>query len=105
LAISRKERKARTNCKSRKEAQSRFLELSIDFTKKKVEKTSKTDAGHPVLGFPSLNSGSQRPTFVSSIIETGIKYLLKIKIKIFSQYIFSQLFKLVSIEKIKKFKN
>jgi hypothetical protein len=68
-------------------------------------KKTKTDAGHPSLGFRSLNSGSQGPTFVSSIIETGIKYLLKIKIKIFSQYIFSQLFKLVSIEKIKKFKN
>jgi hypothetical protein len=83
LAISRKERKARTNCTSRKEAQSRLLALSIDFTKKKVEKIFKTDARHPVFGFPSLNWGSQPPTFVSSIIETGIKYLLKIKIKIF----------------------
>ena len=27
---------------------------------------SKTDAGHPSLGFQSLNSGSQPPTFVSS---------------------------------------
>jgi hypothetical protein len=53
------------------------------FSKKKVEKTSKTDAGHPALGFPSLNWGSQWPTFVSSIIETGIKYLLKIILKIF----------------------
>jgi hypothetical protein len=43
----------------------------------------KTDAGHPFFGFRSLNLDSQRPTFVSSIIETGIKYLLKIKIKIF----------------------
>jgi hypothetical protein len=43
----------------------------------------KTDAGHPFFGFQSLNWGSQQPIFVSSIIETGIKYLLKIKIKIF----------------------
>ena len=73
MAISRKERKARTNCTSRKEAQSRLLALSIDFTKKKVEKTSKTDAGHPVFGFRSLNWGSQGSIFESSIIETGIK--------------------------------
>jgi hypothetical protein len=30
-----------------KEAQSRFLGRLIDFTKKKVEKIFKTDAGHP----------------------------------------------------------
>jgi hypothetical protein len=65
----------------------------------------KTDLGHPSLGFQSLNCGSQQPTFVSSIIETGIKYLLKIKIKFFHNIFLVSCLSLFLIEKIKNFKN